>query len=177
MIPLIAKLIAAFNANSRPGELAAGFSCGFLLALIPGGNVIWAVLFLIFFFLKLHLGTMIFTTVILKLAVGFADPLIDDFGVWILQQAALEPFFIAATNTPIAALSGFNNSLVAGGLITGIILWLPLFFFFKWLVKLYRDRIREKIASSKLVRSFEKVPWLNKLLKAVRTSTAVFEGW
>jgi hypothetical protein len=44
MIRGIAYLVVALNANTRPGEIAAGAACGVLLALIPGGNLLWIVL-------------------------------------------------------------------------------------------------------------------------------------
>ncbi|MCF7928614.1 MAG: TIGR03546 family protein [Spirochaetales bacterium] len=176
MIGFIAKIIAALNANSRPGEIAAGFACGVLLALMPAGNLFWPVLFLLFFLLKLHVGTMILTLIVFKLWIGVADPLIDSLGLWILQQPALESFFIRAANTPVLPLLEFNNALVTGGLVSGLVLWIPLFLLGRYLVRTYRSGVREKIASSKLVRFFEKTPILRKLAIAVRKAGDVYKG-
>ncbi|MGC9311323.1 MAG: TIGR03546 family protein, partial [Sediminispirochaetaceae bacterium] len=121
MITLIAKFLAALNANSRPGEAAAGFACGILLALIPADNLLWILLFTVFFFLRLHLATMILTTVVFKLFIGAADPLIDALGLWILQLPRLEPLFTQAINTPVLPFLKFNNTLVMGGCAAGIL--------------------------------------------------------
>jgi len=177
MITLIAKFLAALNANSRPGEIAAGFACGIMLALIPAGNLLWIVLFIIFFFLKIHLGTMFLTIIIFKLFIGVMDPLIDTLGLLLLQQKSLEPFYIWAVNSPVLPFSRFNNSLVMGGFVSGVILWIPFFFIGRLLVGFYRRGVRDKIASSKLVRFFEKSPILRKLTKAMRKAGAVYEGW
>lgn len=177
MITLLARFIAALNANSRPGEIGAAFACGILLALIPFGNLLWLLLFIVFFFIKLHTGTLILTIVVFKLLIGVADPLTDAAGLWVLTQPALEPYFIQAVNTPVLPLTEFNNSLVTGGLVLGLLLWVPLFLLGKASVGFYRKGVRDKLASSKLVKSFEKVPWLRKLITAVRKSTTLYRGW
>ena len=43
----VATLIVALNANNRAGEDAAGVSFALLLALIPTGNLLWLLLFVI----------------------------------------------------------------------------------------------------------------------------------
>ncbi len=177
MITLLARFIAALNANSRPGEIGAAFACGVLLSLIPFGNLLWFGLFILFFFTKLHTGTLILTIVLFKLFIGLADPLTDAAGLWILTQPALEPYFTRAVNTPLLPLTEFNNSLVAGGLLIGAALWIPLFFLGRAAVGYYRTGIRDRIAASKLVKSFEKFPWLRKLSTAVRKSSALYRGW
>jgi uncharacterized protein (TIGR03546 family) len=177
MITLIAKILAALNANSRPGEAAAGFACGILLALVPADNLLWILLFTVFFFLRLHLATMILTTVVFKLFIGAADPIIDALGLWILQLPRLEPLFIRAINTPVLPFLKFNNTLVMGGCAAGILLWVPSFLVGRMLVLLYRRRIRDRLASSKLVKFFEKTPLLRKLTTAVRKAGAVYQGW
>lgn len=177
MITLLARFIAALNANSRPGEIGAAFACGVLLALIPFGNLLWLLLFGVFFFVKLHTGTLVLTIVVFKLFIGLADPLTDTAGLWVLTQPGLESYFIQAANTPVVPLTEFNNSLVAGGLIMGLLLWVPLFFLGRTAVGYYRKGVRDKLASSKLVKSFEKVPWLRKLTTAVRKSSTLYRGW
>ncbi|MFO7729632.1 MAG: TIGR03546 family protein [Spirochaetia bacterium] len=177
MITLVARFIAALNANSRPGEIAAGFACGILLALIPFGNLLWVLLFVVFFLLKLHAGTLLFTTVLFKLFIGIMDPLVDFIGLSILTQPSLTPYFITAINTPLLPLMDFNNSLVIGGLVLGLLMWIPLFYGGRALVKIYRKDIRDKLASSKVVKTFERVPWIRKLTTAIRKSTALYQGW
>jgi len=177
MITLVARFIAALNANSRPGEIAAGFACGILLALIPFGNLLWFLLFAVFFLLKLNAGTLLFTAVLFKLFIGVLDPLVDSFGLSILTQPSLTPYFTSAMNTPVLPLMEFNNSLVTGGLALGLLLWLPLFYGGRVAVTFYRKGIRDKLASSKIVKTFEKVPWIRKLTTAIRKSTGIYQGW
>jgi uncharacterized membrane protein len=55
-----------------------------------------------------------------------------------------------------------------GGLIAGIVLWLPVFLLFRRLVILYRRRLRERIADSRLVKTLRRVPLIATIGNAVR---------
>jgi uncharacterized membrane protein len=55
-----------------------------------------------------------------------------------------------------------------GGLVAGIGLWVPVFLLFRWLVILYRRRLRDRIAGSRLVKALRRVPLVMKIGNAVR---------
>lgn len=164
----IATLIVAINANNRTGEVAAGVSCALLLALIPSGNLLWFCLFLITFFLKINLGAELLFLALFKLLVPLADGLLHRLGLLVLSQASLSRFFTGAYNLPLLPLSRFNNTVVMGGLIAGIVLWVPVFLLFRRLVVLYRRGLRERIAGSRLVKALRRVPLIATIGNAVR---------
>jgi uncharacterized protein (TIGR03546 family) len=175
MIRFIAKLISALNANSRAGEIGAAISCGVLLALIPGGNLLWIALFLIFYFTKLHIASMLFTILIVK---GFAflfDPFFHSVGERLLRASRLEPIWTYLYSMPIIPYTNFNDTLVMGAFATGLILWLPLFFLFTGLVKVYRRTVAPKIAESKLVKTFQKIPLVQKISTAAKKGSSAWE--
>ena len=177
MIALIAKIFAALNANRRPGEVAAAFACGMLLGILPAGNLLWVGLFVVFFFFKMHLATMLLTIAFFKVWIGLTDPLLDRLGLVILEQPALRPFFTSVMNTPVLPFLRIDNSLVTGGLAAGIVLWVPFFFLGLLIVRIYRTTLRDKIGSSRLARFFEKTPILKKLTAAARKAGRVYGGW
>ena len=177
MIALIAKIFAALNANRRPGEVAAAFACGMLLGILPAGNLLWIGLFVVFFFFKMHLATMLLTIAFFKIWIGLTDPLLDRLGLLILESPALGPFFTAVMNTPVLPFLRLDYSLVTGGLAAGIILWIPFFLLGRLLVRVYRTTLRNKIASSRIARFFEKTPILKKLTAAARKAGQVYGGW
>ncbi len=176
MITMIAKLLAALNANSRPGEIAAAASFGLMLALIPGGNLLWILLFVIVFFLKVHLATALFVMALARLVVPFADPLVSSLGLSILNIGSLNTLFTAMINMPLIPYTDFNNSLVTGGLAAGIILWGPVFFLFAILVRLYRNRFWPLLANSRLVKAFQRFPLVKKIGKAVSKVSSIPGG-
>jgi hypothetical protein len=80
-------------------------------------------------------------------------------------------------NTPVLPFLRLDNSLVTGGLAAGIVLWVPFFFLGRLLIRFYRTTLRDRIASSRLARFFEKTPILKKLTAAARKAGQVYGGW
>ena len=167
MISFIAKLIVVLNSNSRPSELASGIAFGFLLALIPGGNLLWIAVFVIAFFLKHNIAAMLLSMGLFRLFISVFDPLLDRIGGIILGSPQLYDLFTSLYNIPLLPYSNFNNSIVMGGFVLGIILWLPVFFLFVFAVKIYRKKIASGIAESKFVKAIKKVPIISKLTSSV----------
>jgi uncharacterized protein (TIGR03546 family) len=54
-------------------------------------------------------------------------------------------------NTPIIALSGFNNTVVLGSLVSSLLLLFPVFLFMKWFVVYYRENLESKVQKMKIV--------------------------
>jgi uncharacterized protein (TIGR03546 family) len=167
MIKPIAKLIVALNGNLKKSQIAAGFSWGLLLGLVPVGNVFWVVLFVVSFFFKHHHGSKVLVLAVLKLLSGVVAPLLDTAGWELLHIEALQPLFTTLYNMPFVPLTKFNNTLVAGGLAGGVILWVPVFILILLLVPLYRNKLAPKIRENKLVKAVKNLPLISKLVKAV----------
>jgi len=172
MITFIAKIIVALNSNSRPSEMASAIAFGFWLALIPGGNLLWTLLFIIVFFLKLNLGSFLLTLALSRMFVPLLDSMLDLFGGLILQIPALEGFFTSFYNLPLVPYSLFNNTIVMGAFAAGLILWVPFFLIFLQLVKLYRKKVAPKIADSKIVKAMKGIPIVSKIIKIAGNLTA-----
>ena len=167
MIKPIAKVIVALNGNLRKEQIAAGFSWGILLGLIPAGNIFWITLFLVSFLFRNHHGSKLLGIAILKLLSSTVAPLVDLAGWEILHIEALRPFFTSLYNMPFVPLTRFNNTLVAGGLTLGLLLWLPVFFLVLFLVPLYRHTLSPKIRELTIVKTIKQVPIVTKLAKLV----------
>ena len=168
MIKPIAKLIVALNGNIKKSQIAAGFSWGLLLGLIPAGrNIFWIALFVASFFFKNHHASKLLVMAVIKLLAGAIAPLVDVAGWEILHIEALQPLFTSLYNMPFVPWTKFNNTLVAGGLVSGIILWLPVFFLISFLVPLYRSNVVPKIRNSKILAAIKKMPLVAPLLEAV----------
>jgi uncharacterized protein (TIGR03546 family) len=164
----IATLIVAVNANNRVGEIAAGVSCALLLALIPSGNLLWFALFFFTLLLKINLAGELLFLALFKLLAPLADGLLHRLGALVLTWPLLERGFTTAYNLPILPLSRFNNTVVMGGVVAGLLLWIPVFLLFRLLVILYRRSLRDKIAGSRLIKALGRVPLLATIANAVR---------
>ena len=171
MLKPIAKLVVAMNGNLGKGQVAAGFAWGVLLGLIPTGNVVWIVLFVASFLFKHHHWSKMLGIAIFKLISGAVAPLVDMAGWEILHIGALQPLFTSLYNMPFVPLTKFNNTLVAGGIVCGLALWLPAFFLVFLIVPLYRNTLAPKIRNSKIVKTIAGLPLVSKLVKAVSAAS------
>jgi len=159
LLKAIGKLIAAFNGNTKKAQIAAGVSWGILLGLIPAGNFFFIVLFLISFCFRHHHWSKIFGLTIVKLLSPLIIMTLDSLGWFILTGIEpLQPFFTSLYNMPFVPFTKFNNTLVAGGLAAGIVLWLPFFFIFLGIITLYRNIIADKIRNSKFIKKLADSP-------------------
>ena len=168
VINWIAKLIAGLVANRRPGEVGAGIAFGLLLALLPPGNLLWPVVLVLTLFLKLNLGAELAALGIFRLLVPVADPLLDELGFRILTSPALRATWAALYDVPLLPFTRFNNSLVMGGLVAGLALWVPVFFLARVGVVAFRTHVQPKIAESRIVKAFTRIPLVSKFSQAFR---------
>ncbi|MCX7821037.1 MAG: TIGR03546 family protein [Brevinematales bacterium] len=164
-IKWIVNIFKALNSNQNPREIAAGVAFGFMLAFIPSNNLLWILLLCIVLLLRVNSGIMFIFIAILKPFVFLIDPFLHAIGYTILTNAALYSFFTKLYNIPFVFLTKFNNTIVFGGLVLGIILWIPLFILFTFLVKQYRDKIMAAIQNSKIYKAFINLPVVSSIIK------------
>jgi uncharacterized protein (TIGR03546 family) len=160
LIKAVAKLVVALNSNAKKSQIAAGFAWGLLLGFIPIGNFFWITLFLISFFFNHNHGAKIFSMALIKLCIPFLAPLIDVLGWEVLHIEALQPLFITMYNMPFVPFTKFNNTLVAGGIISGVVLFIPAFILFMILIPVYRNTVAPAIKNSKLFQAIAKSPFM-----------------
>jgi uncharacterized protein (TIGR03546 family) len=174
ILKLIAKVLAALNSNARPFQIGAGVAFGLLLALLPATNLIFLAVLLIVFLIRVHQGITIVTGLAFSLVVPPFDGLLNDLGYWFLTLPALRGFFEGAYTLPVVPLTRFNNTLVAGGLVSGLALWLPVALISVVLVNLYRKHIHARIANSKIVQAIKAAPWARKIAEAMQSARHVW---
>jgi uncharacterized protein (TIGR03546 family) len=170
----LAKLLAALNSNSKPGAVAAAVASAFLLALIPSANLLWAALFTVTMIIKLNWVFEIVFIALFKLLTGLIDPLIEPFGWRVMQNEAVSSFIYRVNEIPVLTFLGLNDSLMAGGLITGLVLWLPLYFITKMLVTAYREKLSPRIARSKIITAIKQAPFISRFLEALRQFSGMY---
>jgi uncharacterized protein (TIGR03546 family) len=168
MIKPIVRALVALNSNVKREQIAAGFAFGLLFALLPAGNLLWFLLFLMTFFLKVNYATQVLAALLLSPFRLLLGSILDSLGWAILNAPFLHAPFTSLYNAPIAPLTRFNNTIVMGGLVAGFVLWLPAFFAIRAFVSLYRTKLAPKIAESKLYKAFQKLPLVGSITKATK---------
>ena len=54
MLGYLLNLFKSLNSNSHPGEIAHGAALGVIMGMIPKDNVLWYILFVLFFFIRIN---------------------------------------------------------------------------------------------------------------------------
>ncbi|WP_455381954.1 TIGR03546 family protein [Salinispira pacifica] len=170
----IARIIAVLNSNQRPVEVGAAVATALLLALMPSGNLLWIVLFLLTFFVRLNLGIELAFLAIFGLLAPLLDRVIDQVGFWFLTLPGLHGFFTALYGVPILPFTRFNNSMVMGGLLIGLAAWAPVCLLAMRGVILYRRYLHPRIANSRLVRAIKSSPLFTRVSQAVGRVRSVY---
>ncbi len=180
IITWLAKIIVAINSNVKPSQVCLGVCFALMLALIPAGvpavpsaNLLWIAFFIATFFLKVNQGVECVSLALFKLLVPLVNPFVSAVGYAVLSRPFLFDFFTALSNVPILYFFHLNHTLVMGGLVLGMVLFAPFYILSGALLKLYRDSLREKIANSRLVKGFLKLPLVN-TLSGIYTRSADF---
>jgi uncharacterized protein (TIGR03546 family) len=138
-----------------------------LLGLIPAGNFFWIVLFIVSFFFKHNHASKMLVMLLIKLFGPLLAPLVDMLGWEILNFDLLRPYFITLYNMPFVPFTRFNNTLVAGGLAGGLVLWLPVFFLGIGIVSLYRNTISPLLRKIGIFRIIARIPFFKQISQAV----------
>jgi uncharacterized protein (TIGR03546 family) len=160
MLKALARFIGALNGNVKKSQIAAGFAWGLLLGLVPAGNVFWIALFLISFWLKHnHWSKILFMVVLMVFSQPLGRLIVDPLGWWVLHIDGLQPLYTKLYNMPFVPFTKFYNTLVAGGLVGGLLLCIPVYFLFFALITLYRNVVVDKLSNSKLGKAIAKSPF------------------
>lgn len=154
-LTLISDLFKALRSGQSPGQIAGGFSFGYLIGLMPFFSLQTFLLFLIMFFANVNLAA----SGIAILAAGFLawllDPFIHSIGFFVLVDIQpLQGLWETLYNWPIAPLSKFYNTVAMGSLLFGILTVWPVHWGMKKLVVKYRERVEAKIKNLKVVQAF-----------------------
>jgi len=163
---IISKFIKAFRSGESPGKIAAGFSFGFLIGLMPFWTLQGVVLFILLILLNINLAAGTVAILLASLFAYLLDPIFLDIGFFILNLPALQGLWESLYNMYLGPLTRFYNTFVMGSLLGGLVLVFPVFWGMKKLVIVYREKLEERIKKwkivqvlkgSKLVQLYEKI--------------------
>ncbi len=164
MLSKIFKLFKALNANVNPGEIAHAFSCGLLLGFLPKNNLLWYLIFVFFLFVRINKPMYILMALLgSALSVGL-DPLFDTIGYRILTAGFLEGFYASLLEIPFVAFTKFNNSVVMGALVFGIVLYIPFYFLGRFFVFSWRKWLTPVLRNSRVFKAIYKLPLIEKIV-------------
>jgi len=157
------SFLKLLNSDTGTNELAMGMACGLILGFSPFLSLQTLVLILLIFMFRIQIGAALFSSFLFKFVAFLLDPVTDTLGRWVLEARPMRPVFVTLYNLPIVPFTRFNNSIVMGSAVLGIVLLIPSFLLFRFLIEKYREKVVAKFQGTKF--------W--KLLKA----TALFKWY
>jgi len=152
LIKFLLKFLKVLEKEATPKGIAGGVVLGSFLGLAPlfsGHNL---VVIALVFLLNINVASAIFGWGLFRLLRLIIDPISDALGYSVLTADSLEGIWTTLYNTAPFATSGFNNTIVMGGLIISLALALPLFFGMKAFVPYYREHMMERVNNWKIIR-------------------------
>ncbi len=151
-LQFISKFIKVMRAGASPVQIAGGFSLGLLIGLMPFMTLQSVTIFCIIFLLNVNLSAATLATLVAGFGAFLLDPLFHNLGFYVLTGIpALQNAWTALYNVPFGPLTRFNNTVVMGSFISGLVLFVPVFLSMKKLVVAYRSGLEEKIKKWKVV--------------------------
>lgn len=155
---LLLKQIFSFfqllNSETGTNQLASGLACGLILGFSPFLSIqTFLILFLIFFF-RIQMGAAFLSAFFFKFVAFIFDPAADQLGRIVLENGSLRPLFVHMYNMPLVPLTRFNNSIVMGSMVVGLILVIPAFFLFRAMIIKYRATVVARFKGTKVWKSF-----------------------
>ncbi len=155
MFEMLRKLLSALNSSQYSWQISLAIALGMVPGLTPFMSLHNLLFILLAFFLNVHLGLFFISMALFAALAWIFDPAMESLGYWLLTLPALEAFWTGLYNNPFWLLSNFNNTLVIGSLLLGLLLLVPVYLLSEAVIKTYRGPIS---------RLTGKIPLINKVL-------------
>lgn len=150
---LILKQLFAFvkllNSDTGTNQLASGLAIGIILGFSPFLSIQVLISLVILLFFRIQIGAAFISSFFFKFVAFLIDPLSDQLGRKILESESFRPTWTFLYDLPIIPLTRFNNSIVMGSGLIAITLTIPAFYFFRYLVIKYREKILANFKETK----------------------------
>jgi uncharacterized protein (TIGR03546 family) len=149
LLKLLQSLVKTLHSEGTPAQIGLGVALGAALGLTPIANAHNLLVLVLLAALNVSFGAGMLAWGIF-VPLGFMlDPLFDRVGHWLLIDApALRPLWTAWDNTPILALTNFNNTVVLGSVVVWLVLFVPLWLASHYAVVRYRATLGERLRRS-----------------------------
>lgn len=150
LLKLLQSLVKTLHSEGTPAQIGLGFALGAALGLTPIMNVHNLIVLLLLCVLNVSFGAGMLAWAVCA-PIGFMlDPLFDRVGHWLLVDAtSLRPLWTSWDNTPVLALTSFDNTVVLGSVVVWLVLFVPLWLGSRYGVIHYRATLGERVRQSR----------------------------
>ena len=145
----IFKFLRELNSATSNKMLVLAIVLGLIAGFLPFVNFFTILIFIIVLIFRIPIGLFLASFSFFEFIGYFLDPLFHKTGLFLLKASFLKPIWTFFYNLPLFRWSGFNNTIVMGSLVWGIVLGIILYFILVKLIALYRNKVFEKLKTKK----------------------------
>lgn len=155
MVKLLLKILKVLNSETDPAQISLGLCFALISGISPLLSLHNLIVLLLVLVLRVNLSMFLVGTFFFSGIAYIFDPLISRVGYAALTTEGLAGFWTTLYNIPVFRADNFNNSIVMGGLIISLLLFIPCYFIFNTLIIKYRKHILAWVQKSKLVQGLK----------------------
>ncbi len=158
-LSLIRQFIKGLTSDTDPVQIGWGIALGFFIGLLPKATLTAQALLILLMALRVNIPMAMIAMFAMMFVNPLLDKLTDPVGYYLLSSPALYPLWTKLYNAPVVPWTGFNNTVVPGGLIVGLILLAPVYMGGKRFGVYYNGKLKDKVTGSKFIKGL-KASWL-----------------
>jgi uncharacterized protein (TIGR03546 family) len=128
LVAPLRRVVRALLAFHSPPELAAGFTIGMIIGLVPKGNLIALSLCVLLFSLRVNKGMAIAAAALFSCVATTLDPFAHKLGLVVLTAKSLQIDYACVYILPLGPWLGFHNTVTSGALLVGLYVAYPVYF-------------------------------------------------
>ncbi len=149
-IHFLIKFLKSLNSAESSKALSLALASGVISGFLPSFNIINIIILLVVFSFRIPIGLYFASSTVFAIVGYFLDPIFHYTGLYLLQNPTLNSFWTSLYNTPFLRWSGFNNSIILGSFVWGIVLAPIFYIILNKLSNKYREKIFPILKKSKL---------------------------
>ena len=120
-----------------------------------------------FFFFRIQRGVFSLFIIIGALIAPLLDPYFDYIGYYILTYDKLQPLFRTLVNIPFVAFTKFNNTVVMGSFVCGLLAYIPAYIFARIFVFVWRKHVARYVRKFGFLTAVKQLPGISKIVELI----------
>lgn len=153
MLKMIAKLLKVLNSDADPLQISLAFGFALLSGLLGFFSPLNLLVLLVVFLLRVNLSAYFLGTTFFSGIAYLLDPLLHRIGLALLTASSLEGLWTVLYNSTLWRIQRFNNSVVMGSFVFGVVCFVPLVLLSNALVRKYRENVLAWVRKTKVMQA------------------------
>jgi len=154
MLKMIANLLKILNSDADPSQISLALGFALISGLLPFFSPASLLVLFIVFILRVNLSAYLLGTAFFSGLAYLLDPLLHRIGLALLTASTLEGLWTMLYNSTLWRIQRFNNSVVMGGVVFGVLCFVPLVLLMNALVRRYREHVLAWVKKTRLMQAF-----------------------